>query len=290
MAFIQVKLTKSINQSRGIFDKYIYKPDNSDSIATVLGSGYFDDSRYISDPDWIGSIIEISASNGYAIARIVDGGLIVLYDSTGGGSMNVEWGAITGDINSQADLAEVAKTNDYDDLINKFNPTTDIIIERLIDGVSLATSQEPSTTGFADAINVEFGAAQGTGSDPVELDVNGRATFNEAGLYRIKVVFQFGRTGGAGTSEVLFRFLVDGVQLGRTVGVKLGNADDLRYIDIDNWFNVPVGAVLDTQVMRDDAGNDSGGLFKTIPTDEGVGTWNDVPCAVLRIERWIPAP
>jgi len=207
-----------------------------------------------------------------------------------GGGGSVLWGSITGNIVDQTDLAEVAKTNDYDDLINKFNPTTDIIIERLIDGVSLASSQEPSTTGFADAINVEFGAAQGTGSDPVELDVNGRATFNEAGLYRIKVVFQFGRTGGAGTSEVLFRFLVDGVQLGRTVGVKLGNADDLRYIDIDNWFNVPVGAVLDTQVMRDDAGNDSGGLFKTIPTDEGVGTWNDVPCAVLRIERWIPAP
>lgn len=119
MAFIQTKLTKSFNQSRGIFDKYIYKPGNGDSIATILGSGYFDDSRYLDDPNWLESIIEISADDGYAIARIVTGGLTVLYDSTGGGSVNVEWGAITGDVNSQADLAEVAKTNDYDDLNNK---------------------------------------------------------------------------------------------------------------------------------------------------------------------------
>jgi hypothetical protein len=129
MAFIQVKLTKSINQSRGIFDKYIYKPDNGDLIADILGSGYFDDSRYIGDPDWFGSIIEISASNGYAVGRIVVGGLVVLYDSTGGGSINVEWGAITGDINSQADLAAVAKTNNYGDLNNvpALRPVGDVI-------------------------------------------------------------------------------------------------------------------------------------------------------------------
>ena len=171
-----------------------------------------------------------------------------------------------------------------------FDPTTDIAIERLIEGVSAATDQQPVGTGIANAINVEFGPAIGTGGDPVQMDVNGQVTFNTGGLYRIKVVFQFGRTGASGTSEVLFRFLVNSVQLGRSVGIKLGNSDDLRYIDIDNWFNVPDGATLDTQVMRDAAGNDSGGLFQTIPTDEGVNTWNDVPCAVLRIERWILTP
>lgn len=171
-----------------------------------------------------------------------------------------------------------------------FDPTTDIAIERLIDGISLSADQQPAGLGIANAINVEFGAAIGTGGDPVQMDVNGQLTFNTAGLYRIKVVFQFGRTGSSGTSEILFRFLVDGVQLGRTVGVKLGNADDLRYIDIDNWFNVPLGATLDTQVMRDNAGNNSGGLFQTIPTDEGAGTWADVPCAVMRVERLIQTP
>lgn len=171
-----------------------------------------------------------------------------------------------------------------------FNPTTDMIIERLIEGTSLAASQQPTGLGIANAINVEFGVAVGTVGDPVQMDVDGKVTFNTAGLYRVKVVFQFGRTGGSQTAEVLFRFLINGAQLGRTVGVKLGNADDLRYIDIDNWFNVPQGATLDTQVMRDANGNDSGGLFQTVPTDEGAGTWNNVPCAVVRIERFIPAP
>lgn len=168
-----------------------------------------------------------------------------------------------------------------------FDPASDMVVERLIEGVSLAASQQPSSRGIANAINIEFGAAQGGPSDPVELSVTGKSTFHEGGLRRIKVVFQFGRTGGAQTAEVLFRFLINGVQLGRSLGVKLGNADDLRYIDIDNWFNVPAGATLDVQIMRDLAGNNSGGLFKTIPTNEGPGTWNDIPCAVLRIERFV---
>jgi len=171
--------------------------------------------------------------------------------------------------------------------IEKFNPTTDMLIERLIEGVSLAVSQQPTGLGFANSVMIEFGAAQGGPNDPVQLDVDGKATFNVAGLHRIKVVFQFGRTGGAQVAEIFFRFLINGFQLGRTVGVKLGNSDDLRYIDIDNWFNVPAGATLEVEIMRDNAGNNSGGLFQTIPTDEGAGTWNMVPCAVLRIERMV---
>lgn len=174
--------------------------------------------------------------------------------------------------------------------VGDFNPTTDMAIERIIEGVSAATDQQPTSTGIANAINVEFGPAIGSGSDPVQIDVNGQVTFNKGGLYRIKVAFQFGRTGSSGTSQILFRFLVAGVQLGRTVGIKLGNADDLRYIDIDNWFNVSDGVTLVTQVMRDNSGNNSGGLFQTLPTDEGASTWNDVPSALMRIERWVPTP
>ena len=166
-----------------------------------------------------------------------------------------------------------------------FNPFTDMQVDRLIEGVSLA--ENPTGLGIANAINVEYGAAIGTGSDPVQLSVNGRLTFNQAGLYRVKAVFQFGRSGGTGTSEVLFRFLISGSQSGRTAGAKLANAASVRYIDIDHWFNVPAGATLDTQIMRNNVGHNSGGLFKIAPSDEGVGTWNDVPCAVIAVERFI---
>lgn len=167
-----------------------------------------------------------------------------------------------------------------------FNATTDISVDRVLEAISLAVSQEPTGLGIANAVQVEFGAAQFTGSDPVSMDVNGAVTFNQGGMYRVKSVFQFGRTGASGTSELLFRLLVNGVQLGRSVGVKLGNSDDLDYIDIDNWFNVPAGTILTTEIMRDPGGNNSGGIFKTTPTNEGAGTWSDVPCTILRIERW----
>ncbi len=170
--------------------------------------------------------------------------------------------------------------------IPTFNATTDIVIDRVLEAVSLSTSQDPTGLGIANAIQVEFGAAQFTVAEPVMIDVDGLVTFNAAGMYRVKSIFQFGRTGASGTSELLFRLLVDGVQLGRSVGVKLGNSDDLSYIDIDNWFNVPANTTLTTEIMRDNSGNDSGGIFKTTPTNEGAGTWSDVPCTVLRIERW----
>ena len=182
-----------------------------------------------------------------------------------------------------SDISDILNTN-FTALT--FNATTDIVIDRVLEAVSLANNQEPTGLGIANAVQLEFGAAQFTGSDPVMIDVNGSVTFNVAGMYRVKSVFQFGRTGASGTSELLFRLLVNGVQLGRSVGVKLGNADDLSYIDIDNWFNVTAGTVLTTELMRDNSGHDSGGIFKTTPTNEGAGTWSDVPCTVLRIERW----
>lgn len=127
MPFQQFQLTKSVNQSRGIFDKYIYKPLSNDLIADILVSGYFDESRYSSDPDWIGGIIEISASDGFAIGRVVDGGIITLYDSTGAGSVNVEWGAITGDINAQTDLQQQLAEITLDNIIvvNKLSDIPD---------------------------------------------------------------------------------------------------------------------------------------------------------------------
>lgn len=82
MSFQQFKLTKSINQSRGIFDKYIYNPDNDDVIIDILTDGYFSQSRYIGEDGWLGGIIEVIAVDGFAIVKINDIGVSRLYDST----------------------------------------------------------------------------------------------------------------------------------------------------------------------------------------------------------------
>ena len=155
-------------------------------------------------------------------------------------------------------------------------------IERLIDGSSAATSQEPTGLGDANAIQIEFGAAEGTALDPVNLLADGTLQINETGLYRIKIALQFGRTGGAGTSLLMFRVLGDGVQLGRSVGSRLDSAEVDLYFENDTWVTLPAGTELTFEIIRDAAGNNSGGLFAIAAS----GSWNDVPCASLRVERW----
>lgn len=75
MAFDQFKLDKKTNQTRGIFDIFIYRTD--DTLADTQVAGYFSRSRFAdngSDPDegWDGAKLEVRASDGYA-EGFVDG-------------------------------------------------------------------------------------------------------------------------------------------------------------------------------------------------------------------------
>jgi hypothetical protein len=77
MAFNQSKLTRSVEQSNGIFNKYVYETD--DAMAEIQSDGYFIASRfarYDSDDTnsmgWHHGIIEAQCSNGYLIG-LIDG-------------------------------------------------------------------------------------------------------------------------------------------------------------------------------------------------------------------------
>ena len=96
-----------------------------------------------------------------------------------------------------------------------------------------------------------------------------------------------GRTGASGTSILLFRVLVNGVQAGRSIVTKLGNADEEQYFENDTWIFLPAGAVLTFEVMRDAAGSNFGGLFGFDPTVDGGNEWNDAPSAAIRVEGWV---
>lgn len=246
MAFNQFKLDRSALQSRGIFNKYIYETD--DTIADVLAQDYFIKSRFYSEDGWSGGVIEISCSDGH------------ISGSINGGSVTV--------------------------LPSGFNPTTDINIERLFDRESVASTQVPSTTGPANAIVIEFGAAFGGASDPVEMSSAGVFKVNQAGTYRLKVALQFGRTGSSGISKILFRAVINGSQAGRSIAANISNANEEQYIENDTWITVPVGTELQFELMRDAAGNDSGGLLAITPTVVA-GSWNIAPTAAIRVERWI---
>lgn len=76
LMFVQFNLNKSINQTRGIFDTYSYRTD--DSINDVTTPGYFSKSRFIGDADgsmdWRGAIIDCECSDGlYAVRVLSDG-------------------------------------------------------------------------------------------------------------------------------------------------------------------------------------------------------------------------
>lgn len=168
-----------------------------------------------------------------------------------------------------------------------FNPTTDMTVERLIDGASLAANQQPTGLGEAGQIQVEFGAAQGTSLDPVQLLADGTIRINEAGTYRIKVSFVFGRVGGGGTSKLRFRALINGFQAGNSVGGDVPNSNSENPYSDEAWLTVPAGIDVTYQVMRDSSGSDAGGLFQPEITNATAPSWNPVPCAAIRVERWV---
>lgn len=75
MTFVQEKIDRSAEQSRGIFNKYVYQTD--DTMADVQSSGYFAGCRFaISDgPDtnsdgWHDGVVECQCADGYLIGRM----------------------------------------------------------------------------------------------------------------------------------------------------------------------------------------------------------------------------
>lgn len=164
---------------------------------------------------------------------------------------------------------------------NSISNPDNINIERLLDGLSTATSQEPVAVDTP--IQIEFGPAQNTVSDPVMIDAAGKLTINQAGTYRIKVTLAYGRTGGAGVSELYFRALIDGVQTGQSVHAKVGSSDVFIPYSDEAWLTLPAGIEITYEMLRDSTGNNSGGIFSGNPVLAG---WNNNPCAAIRVERW----
>lgn len=167
-----------------------------------------------------------------------------------------------------------------------FNPAN-FTIERCVDGLSVAANQNPTGTGEAGSVQVEFGPAANGLSDSVQLLANGTLVFNDAGLYRVKITLTYGRSGGAGISELRFRALVNGTQAGQSIGTKIGSADVAQVYTDEAWLALPAGTEISYEIMRDSSGTDSGGLLQTTVTGATAPDWNPTTCAAIRVERWV---
>lgn len=142
------------------------------------------------------------------------------------------------------------------------------------------SDQNPPTENVA--LQVTFGAAQLTPSDPVNLLADGTIQFNEAGTYFMTFFFNFGRTSATQSAQMDLRGLINGAQVGATIGVSLDSAD--QSIPHANSFMVdklagPVDEIT-WEIARDAVGPDEGGLLAVNPS---VGGWNLGASASVRI-------
>lgn len=148
---------------------------------------------------------------------------------------------------------------------------------------SSTVAQAP--TAVDTALQLTFGGAQGTASNPVMINAAGLVTFNAAGSYAARVKLQAGRTGSSGTSILLSRILVNGAQYGSPAATKLVSADVTIPIESRVVINAIAGQTMAVQIMRDSAGTNFGGVY---PQTATVAAWGVAPSALLVISRLEP--
>ena len=134
-------------------------------------------------------------------------------------------------------------------------------------------------------LQVSFGAAQGSPTDPVSISAAGLVTFNVAGNYAVRVKLQAGRTGASGVSILLSRILLAGAQYGSPAATKLVSADVTIPIESRVVINATAGQTFAVQIMRDSAGTNFGGIYPQAAT---VTAWGTAPSGLLVISRLEP--
>ena len=134
------------------------------------------------------------------------------------------------------------------------------------------------------ALQVTFGAAQGTSSDPVMIDAAGEITFNETGVYLVNGYGSVERRGSSGgVAILLFRFLVNGTQAGSVKAFHLDNVDLSVPYEITFPINITTpGTTATFEIMRDSSGVNAGGLYPHTT----LGPWTNVPSAEVNIWKY----
>jgi hypothetical protein len=144
-------------------------------------------------------------------------------------------------------------------------------------------TQAPSATDTP--LQLSFGAAQYSAINAVMINSAGLVTFNQAGNYAVRIKTQNGRTGASGTSILLMRILVDGVQRGYSAATKITAAESTVPTESRVVVDATAGQTMVVQVMRDSAGSNFGGVY---PQSSTVPGWGMAPSAFIVISRLEP--
>lgn len=156
-----------------------------------------------------------------------------------------------------------------------------------VEELRAVSDADQNPIGTDNPLTVTFGPAQGTPSDPIQVGADGVISVNQDGLYQVRFSAQYGRSGSSGTSWLYFRTMIafDGVnfvQVGRTVLVKLSNANEDLSTQNLSTIELQAGWKTKVELMRGSEGNNSGGLIATVPAE---GTWTTSYSAEATIQR-----
>ena len=148
---------------------------------------------------------------------------------------------------------------------------------------SSAVAQTPSAVDTP--LQLTFGAAQKSATDPVMINSAGLVTFNTTGNYAVRIKTQNGRAGASGTSILLMRILVNGAQYGSPAATRITATDSTVPTESRVVLNPTAGQTMAVQIMRDSAGSNFGGVYPQVATVTACGT---TPSALLVISRLEP--
>lgn len=142
-------------------------------------------------------------------------------------------------------------------------------------------------TALGTAIQVSFGGAQNSASNPVMISAAGLVTFNTAGNYAVRIKLQAGRAGATGVVTLVSRILLGGAQYGSSASVRLDNANIIMPTESRIAISVSAGQTLAVQLVRDtvDSSINGGGLYAIQPATAG---WGASPSALIVVTRREP--
>ena len=158
---------------------------------------------------------------------------------------------------------------------------------REVELLRAASTATQAPTAVDTPLQLTFGAAQLSATDPVMLNSAGVVTFNSAGAYAVRIKLQNGRTGATGTSILLSRLLINGAQVGSTAAVKMTQTDATTPTESRVIVQASAGQTFTVQIMRDSSGSNFGGVYPQVAT---VAAWGTAPSALLVISRLETVP
>lgn len=165
---------------------------------------------------------------------------------------------------------------DYSELLGK---PTSVGYTTVLTGQSVAASQQPSAVGTP--LKIEFGPTQATAD--VSLSSVGNVTFNTSGQYLITLYLRYGRTTGAGDAIIFNRLLINGTQILNSNALRLGDQSIVVPFSAQIGLTVTAGQVFTTEILRDAAGVNNGGLFQLTPSLAG---WAAAPSATISVSKF----